>query len=60
MIKGELIKKSKVELEKEEILTEIELDEQLEIFNRPLPFGTVLLESYTYDLDPETLRNYDL
>jgi hypothetical protein len=57
-IKGELIKKFKVELEKEEILTENELEEQLEIFNEPLPFGSVLVESYTYDLDPESLRNY--
>jgi len=57
-IKGELIKKFKVELEKEEILTEIELDEQLEIFSNSLPFGSVLIESYTYDLDPATLRNY--
>lgn len=57
-IKGDLIKTFKKELEKEEILTEEELEEQLKIFNGVLPFGNLLIESYTYDLDSETLKNY--
>lgn len=57
-IRGELIKTFKKELEKEEILTELELKEQLKVFNYSLPFGNILIESYTYDLDSETLRNY--
>ena len=57
-IKGELIKRFKDELKKEEILTEDEISEQLEVFSKAIPFGSIMLESYTYDLDSETLRNY--
>jgi len=56
-IKGKLIKEYTKELEEEEV-SETELKEQLKVFDIPLPFGNVLMESYTFDLDPETLRNY--
>lgn len=57
-IKGSLIKSYKTELEQEEELTEEELEEHLSIFDNPLPFGNLMFDTYTYDLDSETLRNY--
>lgn len=57
-IRGKLIKSYKEELEKEENLSKKELSEHLRIFDSPLPFGNILFETYTYDLDSETLKNY--
>lgn len=57
-IKGALIKALKSKLEKEDILTKEELKEQLLIFKPKIPFGNLLLETYAFDLDSTTLKNY--
>ncbi len=57
-IKGRLIPAIREELE-EENLTEEEIKEKIKLFeSQENPFGDILLEIYSFDLDPETLRNY--
>lgn len=57
-IRGLLIPKLREELE-EELLSEDEIDEKIEEFKLlSNPFGDILLEIYSYDLDSVTLKNY--
>lgn len=57
-IKGLLIPKIRKELEKE-LLSEEDISEQLEkLKSRINPFGSIMLEIYSFDLDSSTLKNY--
>ena len=57
-IRGLLIPELRKTLEKE-LLTDEEIDEQIEnLKTRVNPFGNVMLEMYSFDMDPDTLKNY--
>jgi hypothetical protein len=58
-IKGRLIPALRKELEDEEQLPKDKVDSFIANFiENKNPFGNILLELYSYDLDPATLRNY--
>lgn len=57
-IKGLLIPNVRRELE-EELMTENEITDQIELLKtRKNPFGNILLEIYSFDLDSKSLKNY--
>lgn len=57
-IKSNIEKQFKELLQKEDDLHKDEIESQLEIIKDNLPFGDILLDIYTYDLDSKTLKNY--
>lgn len=58
-IRGRLIPALRKELEEEEQLPKDKIDDFIERFvKKKNPFGNILLELYSYDLDSATLRNY--
>ncbi len=58
-IRGRLIPTLRKELEEEELLPKEKIDEFIETFvKKKNPFGNILLELYSYDLDSPTLKNY--
>lgn len=58
-IKGRLIPALRKELEEEEQMSQERIDDFiLKFVENKNPFGNILLELYSYDLDSETLRNY--
>ena len=58
-IKGRLIPALRKELEEEEQLPKDKIDAFIEKFvEKKNPFGNILLELYSYDLDSPTLKNY--
>lgn len=58
-IRGRLIPALRKELEEEEQLPKDKIDEFINKFvENKNPFGNILLELYSYDLDSATLRNY--
>ena len=57
-IKGLLIPRIRKELENE-FLSESEIDNKIDLLrHRSNPFGSILLEIYSFDLDSVTLKNY--
>jgi len=57
-IKGLLRPKLREKLE-EELLNSIEIEAVLdELINKKNPFGNILFEIYSYDLDPDSLRDF--